>query len=309
MAIGTEHLDRPLPKRDPGLDYPDDFRSMWQPRKPEFAAVCNALSLTMPYGEPYVIASVRTYLDEIEDPVLRARTEEYLSQEREHSRQHRRFNQLLVAQHPGLRRVEVWLARCKRWMTRRRSREFNVAFAAGFEAVAFAAARWIDRHRRTLLTGADETPARLFLWHLAEEVEHKSVAHDVWEAVDGNRWRYARAMTMSLLLLAWFIFIGTLVQLTRTRRIFNPLAWLRLIGWAFSFVFEVVPTMALTAAPGHHPNDLSDPVWLSTWLHDDEPTTNGIAGWKAQTTPSTATAPRSDAAPTKSTADVTVGIP
>lgn len=309
MAIASEHLDRPLPRRDPDLDYPDDFRSMWQPRKPEFAAVCNALSLTMPYGEPYVISSVRAYLDELDDPVLRAQAEAYLDQEREHSRQHRRFNQLLVAQHPGLRRVETWLARTKRWMTHKRSREFNVAFAAGFEAVAFAAARWIDRHRRSLLTGADEVPARLFLWHLAEEVEHKSVAHDVWQAVDGNRWRYARAMTMSLLMLAGFMFIGTVVQLAKTRRIFNPLAWARLIGWAFSFVFEVVPTMALTAAPGHHPTDLADPSWLAGWLHDEEPPSNDIAGWAAHTTPSTPTAPSRAAAPTKSTAEVTVGIP
>ena len=270
-----------LPVRGVRFEYPDDFRSAWQPRKPEFAFACNALSLGMPYGEPYVIASVRRAARDLEDRELADQVGNYLAQEREHYRQHRRLNRLLTAQHPFLARIEKWLAWSYRFLARRRSKEFNIAFAAGFEAVAFASARWIDAHRRELFDGADPVPATLFLWHLAEEVEHKTIAFDVWQEVDGNRWRYAAAMTTSFLMLVWFILLGTIVQLASTRRIFNPVAWIRLIKWAIGFAFEVIPTMVITALPGHHPRDLVDPVWLSTWLLEHDEETGTIPLWDA----------------------------
>lgn len=268
-----------LPDRRVRFEYPEDFNAKWQPRKPEFAAACNALSLGMPYGEPYVVASVRAVLDDLDDPELVAQARSYLTQEREHHRQHKRFNEVVTAQQPGLLRIERWLQWTYRTLARRSSREFNLAFAAGFEAVAFSSARWADKHRHELFTGADGVASTLFLWHLAEEVEHKSVAFDVWNAIDGNRWRYLRAMFTSFVMLAGFVLIGTLAQLFRSGRILNPVAWFRLIKWAFSLAFEVMPTMAITALPGHHPNDLADPVWLTDWLREFDPATGSMPLW------------------------------
>jgi hypothetical protein len=277
----SRRAEQPVPVRHVRFEYPDDFRAAWQPLKPEFAAACNALSLGMPYGEPYVVSSIRKVLDDLDDPQLTERVRSYLAQEREHYRQHRRLNELLRAQRPSLARVEKWLAWSYRWLARRGSRKFSVAFAAGFEAVAFASARWMDSHRRELFDGADPVASTLFLWHLAEEVEHKTVAFDVWERVDGRRLRYCAAMATSFLLLVWFIFVGTVFQLTATKRIFNPVAWVRLIKWAISFAFEVIPTMVITALPGHHPRELADPTWMVTWLARYDPTTETIPQWNA----------------------------
>jgi len=236
----------------------------------------------MPYGEPYVIASVRSSIADIDEraaPGLAEEARAYIAQERGHYRQHRRFNDLITADQPALKRIERWLAVSYCWLRRHMSREFNVAFAAGFEAIAFAAARWIDSNRRELFAGADPTISSLFLWHLAEEVEHKSVAFDVWEHVDGNRLRYAAAMTTSFLMLVWFIFLGTVAQLWKSRRIFNPISWFRLTSWGIRFAFEVLPTMAVTALPGHHPRDLADPSWMPIWLAGHDPSTGTIPAW------------------------------
>ncbi len=67
-------------------------------------------------------------------------------------------------------------------------------------------------------------------------------------------------MTTSFLLLVWFILLGTVTQLWKTRRIFNPLAWFRLTSWSIRFAFDVLPTMVVTVLPGHHPSDLTDPT-------------------------------------------------
>ena len=277
-------MEGTVPHRPIRLEYSADTRSAWQPMKPEFSAACNALSLGMPYGEPYVMKSVRDALPEIEaqgDHQLAAEVRAYLDQEREHAQQHRRFNEILRAQHPALRHVERWLKRSYGFMARRAGHRFGVAYAAGFEATAFAAARWMDAKRHSLFRGADPEPATLFLWHLAEEVEHKTVAHDVWAAVDGNRLRYVAAMAVCFAMLVWFIFCGVVVQLAAWRKLFNPVAWFRLWTWGIGFFFEVAPTMAITALPSHHPDRQADPSWMPMWLAAYDPETNTIPAWDA----------------------------
>ncbi len=274
-------MGEPIRHRDIKLEWPADTRAAWQSLKPEFSAACNGLSLGMPYGEPYVMAAVRGALGEIDDPHLVAEVHAYLEQEREHSRQHRRFNDIITAQHPALKRVEKWLARSYRFLQRRAGKRFAVAYAAGFEATAFAAARWMDNRRHELFRGADPEPATLFLWHLAEEVEHKTVAHDVWASVDGSRFRYVVAMAVCFTMLVWFIFLSTVVQLTAWRRVLNPVAWFRLWKWGLAFAFEVMPTMAITALRDHHPSQQADPSWMPMWLASYDPIANTIPNWDA----------------------------
>ena len=273
--------EQPVPHRRIRLDWPDDTRAAWQPVKPEFAAAVNSLSLGIPHGESYVMRSVRRAAADLDDPALAARVTAFLDQEGEHSRQHRRFNTLLTEQHPSLGRIERWLARSYRFLERRAGDRFAIAYAAGFEATAFAAARWMDAHRHELFRGADTEPATLILWHLAEEVEHKTVAHDVWAATDGSRLRYVAAMATCFTMLVWFIFLGTVAQLTAWRRILSPVAWFRLWKWGIGFAFEVLPTMAITALRDHHPRDQADPAWMTLWLTTYDPATHTMPAWDA----------------------------
>jgi predicted metal-dependent hydrolase len=269
-------MPRALPHRRIALGWPDDTRAAWQPLKPEFAAAVNALSLGMPSGEPYVMRAVRTAAGELDDPALAAEVRAYLSQEAEHTRQHARFNELLVARHPALRHVERGLAATYRFLQRRAGHRFAVAYAAGFEAT-----RWMDANRHELFRGADVEPATLVLWHLAEEVEHKTVAHDVWAATDGNRLRYVAAMAVCFAMLVFFIFAGVVVQLTAWRRILSPVAWFRLWKWGLGFAFEVLPTMAITALRSHHPSQQADPAWMTQWLATYDEATDTIPAWDA----------------------------
>ena len=245
---------------------------MWNRRLPEFACAANSVSLLMPYVEPYVVRSVRGVLPKL-DGDLRDDAVAYVRQEAQHHAQHRRFNDLLVARYPSLRLVEQLMNRTYGWLERTRSTKFNVAFAAGFEAIAFATARWVDPRADRLFDGADDVPASLLLWHLAEEVEHKSVAFDVFEKTDGSRRRYVAAMLVSLVLFGWFSVVATLCMLTSERRIFNPIAHLRLLAWTVTFAFVLLPLIAVSATKTHHPSLFADPPRLSQWLREqDAPT-------------------------------------
>jgi predicted metal-dependent hydrolase len=269
-----------LPLRRVRFEYPPDLDPAWIPGRPEFAHMANGLSLLMPYAEPLFIKAVRSGMDEL-DPPMQARAEEYIRQEVGHHRQHARFNQIIRAHHPGVARVEGWMKRCADWVTRTRSRRFNLAFSAGGEIMSFLLARWVDDHAGELFAGADPVATTLFLWHLSEEVEHKSMAFDVYEAVDGSRRRYAMAMVMGTALLGFFVWAAALVMLRDDGRLWRPMTHLRLARWAISAAFELFPAMLVSALPGHHPDDFTDPLYLSTLLQQYDPVTETMPLWDA----------------------------
>jgi predicted metal-dependent hydrolase len=252
---------------------------MWTPKVPEMAIAANAVSLLMPHAEPYVVATTRAALDQglVADPELADQARGYAAQEAQHHAQHHRYNRILVARYRGLGRVDRLLASTF-GLLRGRSTRFGLAFAAGFETIAFVAARWVDRHLGLLRDG-DPKATTMFLWHLAEEVEHKRVAFDVYLAAGGGRLRYAWATTVAALVLAAGSFVASLVMLAGEGRAWRPSSHLRLATWSLSFVFVAVPVMVVSALPGHHPDQLADPAGLEHWLEHLDPQTSSVPEW------------------------------
>ncbi len=257
--------------------WPDDFDPRWTPARPELACVANAVSLLMPHVEPYVVRAVRTALPDLEDP-LRREAEAWIGQETAHQGAHARFNRLLIARRPGLARVDRWTARLFRWLDRR-SERFGLAYAAGVETIAFLVARWVDRRASELFRGAEPVPTTLFLWHLAEEVEHKNVAFDVHRATGGGRLGYGVGVVAALAVMAWVTLTGTVVGLAADRRLHRPSAHWQMLVWTLSFTFDLLPALAASLLRGHHPADLADPLWLPTWLRSYDPVTRTMPVW------------------------------
>jgi predicted metal-dependent hydrolase len=267
-----------LPVRRIRFEYPDDLDPCWNPRLPELACAANSISLLMPYAEPYFVKSVRGTLPDLDDD-LRARTEDYLRQELQHHVQHRRFNDIVTTRYPRLQRIE----RMIRWtygrLERKRSRRFNVAFAAASETIAYGIARWAEQNLARFFDAGDPVASTLYLWHLAEEVEHKTAAFDVFEATDGSRLRYSAAMLTTFTILVFFVTLSTLTMLFSDGRLRRPATWFRLVQWSLSLQFALVPTMIVSCVPGHHPSHFSDPHFLPTWLAQFDEATGTMPLW------------------------------
>lgn len=259
------------------FEWPTDLDPDWTPGQPELACVANAVSLLMPHVEPYLVRAVRAVEPDLSEP-LASEARAWIAQETAHHGAHARFNRLLVARRPGLARVDRWTARLFTWLDRR-SQRFRLAYASGAETVAFLVARWVDRRASDLFRGADPEATTLFLWHLAEEVEHKSVAHDVHRASGGGRVGDAVGLVAALAVLAVATLAGTLVGLAGARRLHHPSTHWRMLVWTFSFAFEALPILAATLVGTHHPADLADPTWLTTWLRSYDPDTRTMPVW------------------------------
>lgn len=293
------------------FEYPPDLNVMWTPQAPEFACAANAVSLLMPSIEPYFVKSIRAAA--VNMPAdLRNEVDSYVAQEAQHHKQHLIFNALLIERYPKLRPFERLMKSVFRWLESSRSVSFNVAFASCAETVAYSAARWAARRRHELFTGSDDVAATLFLWHLAEEVEHKSAAFDVYlhhlnsesPEAGGNGSnlqadettkdrsgrsqrstreiiRYLVAMISALAIIAPLIVTGTAILLTYERRLFWPVSWFRLIRWSVMFAFEALTNLGMSLFPRHHPTDFADPAWFEVWLAEFDEQSGTVPMWNS----------------------------
>jgi predicted metal-dependent hydrolase len=262
--------------RKVAFTYPTDLDPVWNQRLPEFAIAANSISLLMPHVEPYVIKAIKSASDQLSGE-LALDAEAFCAQEAQHHKQHQKFNRILAQHYRGLNRLDRWMKRTYEWFWRSRSQGFSLAFAAGAETVAYTLARWTESRMGKLFSGAEPTMSTLFLWHLAEEVEHKSVAYDVYKTVDGRRWLLAVAMFWAGLITGVFGVMGSLYMLKAERRLFKPGTYLRMLPWTVSFIFDLLPAMAVASLSNkHHPNDLTDPQWFALFLQGYDPDSGTI---------------------------------
>lgn len=148
------------------------------------------LSLTMPYLEPYLIRTMKVAIKQIEDPGLAEDARRFSQQEGHHYRNHAVFNEQ-VRDHFGpetatsIRAIEKGLEADYQRFTREKSLRFNLAYAEGFEAMtcsgALALANQMGSGNTPMMPGGD-----LWAWHMVEEIEHRTVAFDVYHHLVGS---------------------------------------------------------------------------------------------------------------------------
>jgi len=176
---------QPITVRRPRFEYPDQLDPVIIPGEPEESCVFVGLSLLLPYLEPYLIRTMKEAKAKISDPELLEEVKRFSAQEGQHYREHRRFNAAIRMQEfPELAALEEGLERDYQRLSRSRSLRFNLAYAEGFEAMTTATALFLlEQHGSRALAPEVE---QLMLWHAIEELEHRTVAFDVYERLYGG---------------------------------------------------------------------------------------------------------------------------
>jgi predicted metal-dependent hydrolase len=101
-----------------------------------------------------------------------------------------------------------------RWIPERRWLHFRLGVIAGVEHYTAVMGDWLMNAEALDEADADPVILDLFRWHGAEEVEHRSVAFDVYQHLNGNYPR--RVVTMLIAFAAlWFTFHHGTRQLLR----------------------------------------------------------------------------------------------
>ena len=179
----------------------------WVPGEPLSTHVMNTLHLLLPEGERWFVEVFKQALPLIHDDKLRAEVVGFIGQEAMHAKAHQGAADHMAASGldpaPFVGQVE-WIFRTllgdrrgHAWLVER------LALIAAIEHFTAVLGQWVLGTRPLDELGADPVMLDLLRWHGAEEVEHRSVAYDLYRHVDGGYLRRVRAMLVAGPVLFW----------------------------------------------------------------------------------------------------------
>ena len=174
----------------------------WADNDAVLTAIFNAMSISFPSGEKNFIDSIRAYEKSITDEKLLKDIKGFYKQEGIHSREHRKYNKILCEQRGyNLEKLEnIYLRRIEKG--KKDPRVTNKMLLASTVAVEHFTASFGETFLEGRILKNIEGPiGDLWCWHALEELEHKSVAFDVYNAVGGQYKMRKTIMRISMVML------------------------------------------------------------------------------------------------------------
>ena len=177
-----------LEVRRPKFDFSDGVDFIWNQRNPAFSFNMNATSLIIIGFEQLIVEAVQEAKPLITDPAVAEEASAFLRQEAQHSSAHRKHVNALIKRYPGLQQTMDSVLAMFAELTVSKSLAYRLAYIADLEATFTPTFKMILDNADVLFRPGDDRVASLFLWHFVEEVEHRSSALLIYDAVVGKPW-------------------------------------------------------------------------------------------------------------------------
>lgn len=165
-----------------------DVPFLWNAANPAFSSAANALSFLAIGFEKMIVAAISEAMPLITDAGVAEEAQAFLRQEGQHTMAHRQHVNALIKTHPALsetlREVVAWFDQ----LTATQPLKYRLAYTADVEATFTPSFKLMLDNADTLFAPGDDRVASLFLWHFAEEIEHRSSALIVYDAVVASPW-------------------------------------------------------------------------------------------------------------------------
>lgn len=181
--------DMALQVRKVNIDF-SDARIDWNPTGPEFSHVFNAFSSLAPQLEPFLIKVMREAKTRVpaDDTALLADIDLFNSQEARHYRMHAQFNKVLYAAGYDLAAAEEKLKADYERFLSTKGPKFCLAYSEGFETLGPALSGFFFDRSPELMGQWHEPTTFLWLWHVAEEYEHRAVVNGTFRLLYDDHW-------------------------------------------------------------------------------------------------------------------------
>ena len=183
-----------LEVRRPKFSFTEDVPWAWNPQNPAFSFFMNATSIIAICFEQMIVAAVQETTPLITDPEVAAEATAFLRQEAQHSSTHRKHVTALIKHYPGLQQTLDAAIASFDDITATKSLKFRLAYIADLEATFTPSFKMMLDNEATLFRPGDDRVASLFMWHFVEEVEHRSSALVIFDAVVGDSWYRLRVL-------------------------------------------------------------------------------------------------------------------
>ncbi len=245
----------------------EDLKSVpqyWFADNPIVTHIENAFSILIPPGERFFIRAVRNYEDQATDPELADLIRAFVQQEGLHMRAHNELNASFKKFGVDVDREVAYAERVFAWIEERVPKKIQLGMTAFLEHLTATGA-----HILFTVPAAAEAMhpemERFWRWHAVEELEHKSVAYDLFQNIGGGYFtRVFSALTAIVLLARPFERIARRMIVKDPHRVTTAersaardlqrkltLPQIRLIAQYFK--------------PGFHPDSYDDRGYLAAW--------------------------------------------
>ncbi|MCB5944273.1 metal-dependent hydrolase [Acidocella sp. KAb 2-4] len=261
-----------LTARKPGIQINQAISQIVWSKDVEFAHIFNGVSVVVPYVEHLlnsVMNEVRTNYA-ADNPLLKEELDLFIRQETNHSIYHNRFNKLMLDAGYDIKPVMTKITAELKALRDKRSLAFISAYCAGFENTATFTAQYVFEACDEFFIGADPTGANLWLWHIAEEFEHRMTCHEAFKAVSGNYLMRIWGFAYSFWHINWSFWRATAVLLKKERESMTPAQLkasrrnhMRLMRRQFVYA---IPRMLPLLRPGFNPAKLTVPPKIAAAL-------------------------------------------
>ena len=205
----------------------------WLDGSPAKSHIMNAMAVTFPTGEKFFIDAVKLYKDRITDTQLLDEVKEFTKQEIWHSYAHQQYNDWMQAQNLPVERIIKDNDKIFEFIDKHCSNRTKLAITVCLEHVTAIMASNALRNRsfyRLMHPHFEE----IWRWHNVEEVEHKAVSMDVWNAINGKESTLHRVMIFATIVFCYTAFKYTIILLHADKHLWKwkniPDAWDILFG-------------------------------------------------------------------------------
>ncbi len=242
----------------------------WLANNPFLTHFFTGFAAQFPEGERFMIDAVKYYRSELEkDSSLASDVSGFIGQEAHHARAHDDLNDFLAAQGTPTEAID----RQAKWSLKLIKKIFGpklqLAMTAGLEHFTSMFGTAVLENPE-IAASVDPKIRPMFVWHAIEEVEHNTVAYDVYQYIDGS---YVRRITMYIVSTVLLIFFTGLSQVRLAisdPRALRPSSLLGGLGWMFGFgenrgyVRKMLPEFFAYFKPSFHPG-ADNAAMLAKW--------------------------------------------
>ncbi|BAP13045.1 MAG: metal hydrolase [Alcanivorax borkumensis] len=255
-----------IPPRHINFSFPENMPKYFYAGNATATTFFAMLSGFFPPGERYFMESVRHFRNEVKDETLRAEISGFMGQEAIHGREHDRLNNILSEygfdmQAPD-RFVKIGLAILEKLppSTRLAATTFMEHFTALLAEQLLNDEQFVQQ--------ADPEMIKIWQWHALEELEHKSVAYDVYELIGNSRIERAAAALASVVVLLPMLGVTWSWMLAKDGQLGNlkdNIKGLNVLLGRNGFVSRILSRLPEFVEPNFHPNQHNTKQLESNW--------------------------------------------
>jgi hypothetical protein len=252
----TQSITPEIKVRRINFEFPLESDRYWCGNSPFKTHLLNSFTLLLPDVEQYLIRAVRQRLKFIDNLQLKQDVRGFIGQEAQHSLQHSKFWDNLRASGYEIDNYISWV-RVVLFNTlgRRLSLELNLAIGAGLEHLTTLLGEMALEG--DFLADAEPNLRKLFEWHAAEEIEHKSVVFDVLQNASNSYLLRLVGMVISHIFVVGFFNLGLVMLLYQDKKLLDGNVWQEMIQFWFireKFIFRALSNCLKYCKMNFHPS-------------------------------------------------------